>query len=134
VGETESKAMAEVRRILNREGADTTIEVPIYRSESYTGYECEARQLFPYWVTAEDEPLLVNCMQAIENELGFVPRVAKWAFSTDGVYTAGTAGIPTIGFGPGEERYAHTVEEQIRLADLEAAARVYARLAARMLR
>ena len=31
----------------------------------------------------------------------------------------GVAGIPTIGFGPGEERYAHTAEEQIKLKDLE---------------
>ena len=59
--------------------------------------------------------------------------MGKWEFSTDGVYPAGAAGIPTVGFGPGDERYAHTVEEQIRLADIEAAARVYAELAARLL-
>ena len=43
-------------------------------------------------------------------------------------------GIPTIGFGPGEERYVHTVDDQVRLRDLESAAQVYAELAARMLR
>jgi acetylornithine deacetylase/succinyl-diaminopimelate desuccinylase-like protein len=70
----------------------------------------------------------------VEDALGFVPHVGKWDFSTDGVYTAGVAGIPTIGFGPGEERYAHTVDDQIRLKDIESAAKVYAELAARMLR
>jgi acetylornithine deacetylase/succinyl-diaminopimelate desuccinylase-like protein len=41
----------------------------------------------------------------------------------------GRANIPTVGFGPGEERFAHTVDDQIRLDDVVAAARVYARLA-----
>jgi acetylornithine deacetylase/succinyl-diaminopimelate desuccinylase-like protein len=43
------------------------------------------------------------------------------------------AGIPTIGFGPGEERYAHTSEEQVRLADVAAAAQGYAAIAAAIL-
>jgi len=38
-----------------------------------------------------------------------------------------------VGFGPGEERYAHTSEEQIRLDDVAAAARVYAQLAVDLL-
>ncbi len=45
----------------------------------------------------------------------------------------GVAGIPTVGFGPGEERFAHTVDDQIRLADVFAAARVYAQLAVEVL-
>jgi acetylornithine deacetylase/succinyl-diaminopimelate desuccinylase-like protein len=59
--------------------------------------------------------------------------VGRWDFSTDGVYTAGVAGIPTVGFGPGEERHAHTADEQVRVQDVEAAARVYAELAVRLL-
>ena len=132
-GETEAKALAEIRRVLAREGGNATLEVSEYRDVSYTGYPVEARQSFPFWITAEDEPLLVTMASVIEDLLGFVPRIGKWAFSTDGVYTAGVAGIPTIGFGPGEERYAHTTEEQVRIKDLEAAARVYAELAVRML-
>ena len=133
IGETETKALAEIRRILSREGVEATIDVPTYRSTSYTGYQAEARQYFPYWVTSEDESLLTTAMGIIEHTLEYVPRIGKWEFSTDGVYTAGVAGIPTIGFGPGEERYSHTVDDQIRLADIESAAQVYANLAARML-
>ena len=92
-----------------------------------------ARQHYPYWVTAEDEPLLCTAASTIEAVLGFLPRVGRWEFSTDGVYTTGVAGIPTIGFGPGEERHAHTVDDQIKLKDIEAAAQVYAELAIRML-
>ncbi len=56
-----------------------------------------------------------------------------WAFSTDGAYTRGEAGIPTVGFGPGEERYAHTVNEQVRLADVLLAANGYASIAVEVL-
>jgi putative selenium metabolism hydrolase len=134
IGETETKALAEIRRILSREGVNATVDVPLYRSTSYTGYEAEARQYFPYWITSEDEPLLLTATGIIEHTLEYSPRIGRWDFSTDGVYTSGVAGIPTIGFGPGEERYSHTVDDQVRLADIHSAARVYAALAERMLR
>ncbi|MBN1485364.1 MAG: M20/M25/M40 family metallo-hydrolase [Chloroflexia bacterium] len=41
----------------------------------------------------------------------------------------GEVGIPTVGLGPGEEAQAHRADEHVRLADVAAAARVYARLA-----
>lgn len=133
LGETEAKALAELRRVLTREGIKATIETPRYRAKTYTGLEVEAPQSFPFWLTPEDDPLLTAAARVVEAELGFAPRLVKWDFSTDGVYTMGTAGIPTIGFGPGEERFAHTTEEQVRLRDLEAAAQVYVALAAHLL-
>ena len=129
VGDTETKALTEVRRILSRENIQAEVEVPTYKSMSYTGLPVEAVEAFPAWSTPESEPLVRRTAAAIESVLGYVPRVARWEFSTDGVYTMGIAGIPTVGFGPGEERYAHCVDEQVRLADVYAAARVYARLA-----
>ena len=132
-GETETKARAEIRRVLTREGVEASVQVPTYRATGYTGYQAEKRQHFPFWITPEDEPILVRAVDVIEDVLGFVPHVGRWDFSTDGVYSAGVAGIPTIGFGPGEERYAHTVDDQISTRDLESAARVYAELAVRML-
>jgi acetylornithine deacetylase/succinyl-diaminopimelate desuccinylase-like protein len=101
---------------------------------SYTGFESEARTVFPYWITPDDAPLLRQAAASVENVLGYMPRLGRWDFSTDGVYTMGVAGIPTIGFGPGEERHTHTVDDQVNLADVHAAAQVYAQLALRMLR
>jgi acetylornithine deacetylase/succinyl-diaminopimelate desuccinylase-like protein len=71
--------------------------------------------------------------KAVREELGYRPEVGKWRFSTDGVYTMGVAGVPTIGFGPGEERFAHTADERIRLDDVARAARAYARIATEFL-
>ena len=133
VSETEQKALAEIRQVLTREGVQASVRVPMHRSESYTGYQSEAREYFPFWVTPEDERLLIETQAVIGDVLGYSPHLGRWEFSTDGVYTAGAAGIPTIGFGPGEERYAHTVDDQIRVRDIASAAQVYAALAARLL-
>nr|MBC7244953.1 YgeY family selenium metabolism-linked hydrolase [Chloroflexota bacterium] len=132
-GETEAKALAEIKNLINREGADATVEVTEDHLRSYTGYEFRVRQYFPCWATPENNEWVRRCASAIERELGYRPRIGRWDFSTDGVYTAGVAGIPTVGFGPGEEKYVHTVEERVSIADLVAATRAYARIAADLL-
>ncbi len=129
LGETEAKALAEVEGVILREDLRAKVELTEYCATSYTGYEARQRAYYPAWALEEDHPLVQAMIQAVRNTLGFVPDIREWAFSTDGVYTMGTAGIPTVGFGPGEERHAHTAEEQIRLDDVAAAARTYAQLA-----
>ncbi|MDP6586362.1 MAG: hypothetical protein QF535_17045, partial [Anaerolineales bacterium] len=52
----------------------------------------------------------------------------KWNFSTNGIYWAGKAKIPSIGFGPGEEETAHTVNDSVRLDDVVKATEFYALL------
>jgi putative selenium metabolism hydrolase len=133
LGENETKALAEVRRIIAREGVRAEVEVTEYHATSYTGYACHARVSYPAWVIAEDHPLVASAVRAVREQLKRRPRVTRWDFSTSGVYTAGTAGIPTIGFGPGDPHHAHTTDEHVRLADVYAAAEVYARLATELL-
>ena len=131
--ETEVKALTELRRVIAREGVAGEVAVTNYQATSYTGFACQTRQYFPSWLLPESHPFLARCAQALEVSMGSRPRTLCWQFSTDGVYTAGAAGIPTLGFGPGEERYAHTCDDQVRLADVHAAARGYAAIAAEIL-
>jgi putative selenium metabolism hydrolase len=133
LGETERKAVAEIQNIINTEEMDAQVEVTRYRATSYTGYECQSRNAFPAWVMPEDHPLVRATVRSIRETLGYRPRLGRWPFGTDGSYTAGMANIPTVGFGPGEERYAHTLEEQIRLNDVVDAARVFSRIAIELL-
>jgi len=133
LGETERRALAEIQNIITTEELDAQVEVTEYQAPSYTGYSRPVRAAFPAWVTPEDHPLVQAAVRSIRETLGYRPRLGYWAFSTDGAYTAGLADIPTIGFGPGEERYAHTVDEQVRVSDVVDAARVYARLAVELL-
>jgi acetylornithine deacetylase/succinyl-diaminopimelate desuccinylase-like protein len=51
---------------------------------------------------------------------------SKWNFSTNGIYWAGKAGIPSIGFGPGDEETAHTVNDSVSLEDMVKATEFYA--------
>ncbi len=131
--ETEVKALTDLRRIIGREGVAAEVAVTEYRGASYTGHPCRLRQYFPPWILPENHPFISRASAALEPVLGARPRQVSWAFSTDGVYTAGMAGIPTLGFGPGEERFAHAADEQIRLGDAAAAARGYAAIAADLL-
>jgi putative selenium metabolism hydrolase len=133
LGETERKAVAEIQNIINTEEVDAQVSVTEYEVASYTGYPCQARNVFPAWAMPQDHHLVQAIVRAVRDTLGYRPRLGGWAFSTDGTYTAGVANIPTIGFGPGEERYAHTQEERVRLNDVVDAARVYARLAVDLL-
>jgi putative selenium metabolism hydrolase len=133
LGETERKALAEIQSLINTEEIDAQVGVAEYRATSYAGYDCRAREAFPAWVMPEDSPLVQAVARSVRDALGYRPRMGCWGFSTDGTYTAGVANIPTVGFGPGEERYAHTRDEQIRLNDVVDAARVYARLAVELL-
>jgi putative selenium metabolism hydrolase len=133
LGETEVKALAEIQNIISTEEVEAEVEITDYQATSYTGRECRVRNVFPAWVMPEDDPLVQATVRSVRQTLGYRPRLGRWAFSTDGTYTAGVANIPTVGFGPGEEQYAHTQEEQIRLNDVIDAARVYARLAIELL-
>jgi putative selenium metabolism hydrolase len=133
LGETEAKALAEVQSVILREDLRADVRVTEYRATSYTGYEAHQRTYYSAWAMEEDHPLVQAAVRTVRKTLGYLPRVQEWAFSTDGAYTMGEAGIPTVGFGPGEERYAHTAEEQIRLDDVATAARVYAQLAVDLL-
>ena len=53
----------------------------------------------------------------------------KWNFSTNGIYWIGKAGIPSIGFGPGDEVTAHTVNDSVKLDDVVKSAEFYALVA-----
>jgi len=133
LGENETKAMAEVQRVIAREGVRADVQVAEYEIESYTGYPRRTREFYPAWVLAEDHPLVVNAVQAIREQLRHRPQIIHWEFSTEGTYTAGEAGIPTIGFGPGDACRAHTADERVCLEDVYRAAEVYARLAIKLL-
>mgnify|MGYP000734078186 CR=1 FL=1 len=57
---------------------------------------------------------------------GSEPEISRWVFSTDGIAITGQLGIPTIGFGPSEEKWAHTVKDQVSVDHLLKATTFYA--------
>lgn len=134
LGETEARAIAEIQQAIRREGLRADVTTLNCELVSYTGHVVRGRKYFPPWLLPDDAPLVRKAVKAIERATGAHPRLGVWPFSTDGAYTMGSAGIPTIGFGPGDEHCAHAADERVRLTDVATAARGYAQLAAEILR
>jgi putative selenium metabolism hydrolase len=124
VGESAESAMAEIRALPGAEEA--SVELLRYSDPSWTGYQKDVPKDYPTWVLPEDHVLVQAGAEAAESILQRRPGISRWVFSTDGIATMGQLGIPTIGFGASEERFAHTVQDQVSFAHLEAATAFYA--------
>ena len=118
---------AELRRLQSIIGArdDIHAEILVYDEPSYTGFVFPLDKVYPAWAYDEDEPIVQAGLSAAEVLYGHVDS-GKWDFSTNGIYWAGKAGIPSIGFAPGNEIHAHTVLDQVPLEDVVRSTEWYA--------
>jgi len=123
-GDTRESAIAEVAALPGAEHAE--IEVPRYEVPSYTGLLYPMDKYYPTWALDANHPLVQAAVRAYECINHTTPVVDKWTFSTNGVGSMGIMGVPTIGFGPGEEEVAHTVQERVPIRHLVEAAKFYA--------
>ena len=129
-GETQEAAIAQVEALIPEESKDRVkVEALFYDVPSYTGFVFPVDKYFPAWAIPEDHALVQAGLET-RRLIGLEDAPAgKWAFSTNGIYWAGKAGIPSIGFGPGDEVTAHTVNDSVRLDDVVKAAEFYALVA-----
>ena len=86
----------------------------------------ETEKYYPTWVLPEDHSVVRNAAETYSALFLEEPVIDKWTFSTNGVSSMGRLGVPTIGFGPSEERFAHTTQDKCSLEDLEKACAFYA--------
>ena len=106
--------------------AGATVKVPEYARETHTGLSSAKWKDCPTWVLDEDPAAVRAGVTAAREALGREPVVGKWVFSTNGIATCGMFGVPTVGFGPANEVYAHTPDDQCPVDHLPRAAAFYA--------
>jgi putative selenium metabolism hydrolase len=130
-GETPSSILAPFKRVAESALADTAASCDIRISEddflTYTGAHIRAPNFAPAWCHDPMAPH-VRAARAALRDAGLTGDLAHYAFCTNGSASAGTLGIPTVGFGPGKEDLAHRADEYVDIDELVAAARGYAAL------
>jgi len=126
LGETLKSSVKEIMALPSVKKFKAKVEVLKYEAISWTGLKVSQKKYFPTWVLPENHKLVQAAVKAGEIALGKKPIVDKWVFSTNGVATAGRLGIPSVGFGPSNEIYAHSVNEQMPVDHLLKATVFYA--------
>ncbi|TFH04215.1 MAG: YgeY family selenium metabolism-linked hydrolase [Spirochaetales bacterium] len=135
-GETRETSVAEIdaiavpawRSVAGNDAPDSlkpVVSVPRYDKPGYTGATHPQDAYFPTWKIEEDHPLVQAGLRTAELATDAPATVGKWTFSTNGVALCGKHGIPTIGFGPGNEIFAHAPNEKTPIQHLEIASAFY---------
>ena len=94
----------------------------VNRSEftTYTGMVEIFPSVFPSFILPEDDLLVQKAHRGLVRALQRDVDIGIWRFATDGGHLM-SAGIPTLGFGPGDDQLAHTNQERVSLAQMEEA-------------
>ncbi|MBI1855278.1 MAG: M20/M25/M40 family metallo-hydrolase [Chloroflexi bacterium] len=126
-GETKEQAVQQIRDLIPGYLRDQiTVEELFYDEPSYTGFVFPVDKYYPAWALEEKHPIVQAGQETVRQLWNETRPTGKWSFSTNGTYWAGKAKIPSIGFGPGDEEFAHTSMEQIPLDEVVAATEFYA--------
>lgn len=119
-GDDDASLIARVEEVLRRrissppEGLSYTVRMAMEHQRTYTGIEAERNLLTPGFLMEPEHPMIVAASEAVGRRSGDGPATIRpWQFATDGGWSCGVFGIPTVGFAPGEERYAHTNRERL---------------------
>lgn len=106
--------------------ADVDLRATIAQGEhtTCTGATLAGPKFLPAWAFEETHPFVQAALAGLR-AAGLAPRIAAYRFCTNAAYSAGVAGVPTVGFGPGREEDAHVVDERVAVADVLAAERGY---------
>ncbi len=126
-GETPEAVIEQVRQVVGDQ-PDIKVDLLLYEEPSYTGFVFPLEKIYPAWLLEESNPFVQAGVKTAKALWGGEPKTGKWDFSTNGTYWCGKAGIPSIGFGPGDEIHAHTVLDQVSLDDVVRATEFYALL------
>ena len=100
------------------DGLSFEVRMAVEEQRTYTGLEQDRGLLTPGFLVSADSPLIRAVAAAAGRRDGEgAAAVRPWTFATDGGWSCGVHGIPTFGFAPGEERFAHTNRERLGIEE-----------------
>lgn len=137
-GADEHSLIARMRRAIEGRvqraptGLTWDVRIARERQRTYTGLEEDVGLHTPGFLMSAEHPVVRAAARAVGRrfEASGPANVRPWSFATDGGWTCGVHGIPTIGFAPGEERFAHTNRERLEVEEARWAFERYAELIA----
>jgi len=115
-GDSAEAIRAEIKTAIRK--ADSEAQVSVIREPDLKAVPRPPLEIAP------DHPLTQTLSRAVSYVTGRMPDLRGWAAYTDGALLQ-EAGIPTVVFGPGDLRLAHSDDEHILLSDVITAAEVY---------
>jgi putative selenium metabolism hydrolase len=123
VGETEENIKDEMDKIIK--GKNATWEIGTLNRKTWTGMDVTYEPFHLPWEIALDHKLSKVFIDSYKEVFGKEPKKYDfWDFSTNAVTTV-SMGIPTIGFGPGEYKLAHMIDERCKVSQITDACSMY---------
>jgi len=115
-GETSDSVMAELKQVVDS----------LLQDEKQIRIEINIRPQFwnPYLIS-ENEPVVQATRAAVEEIVGAKPEILGKAGCTDASHIFHMAAIPTVIFGPGNEKLAHQPDECVEIKQYVAAVPIF---------
>ncbi|MFX0087867.1 MAG: YgeY family selenium metabolism-linked hydrolase [Candidatus Hodarchaeota archaeon] len=126
--ETLESVITEINSLSSIKMAKAQVYVPEYEYKS-NKFTYPIKAYYPSWIMEKNHPFIQTAARTYQQLFGQEAEFLHWHFSTNGAATKGIFEIPTLGFGPGYEKFAHTTEDQVPIDHLIKAMQFYASLA-----
>jgi putative selenium metabolism hydrolase len=120
VGESAEEILRRISADPSLAGIEVHATIADGEYRTYTGAVLSGPKFLPAWLVPREDPFVRAAMRGLTSA-GLAPEFDTYRFCTNAAYSAGAAGVPTIGFGPGNEGQAHVVDEHMETQDLLAA-------------
>lgn len=123
--DSEESVLNEIKSLNSVKRVKAEVYIPEHIYQGQNGFAFPVKAFYPSWYMEESHSLVQTAIKAFKTQFEKDHELYYWRFSTNGAATKGIFDIPTIGFGPGNDKFAHTTEDQVPIEHLVKAMEFY---------